>query len=256
MEEIQYLKSIFKETIKDLTNYILPEYGSCLEWRQLSEKDFKILNGLWHECDNDLNYLLTIEQNNRRIDSEFMPKEDSINENDNKQEVNLNLNPFHRIQEVTKNLTLAVITVSVFLMFYLFCQIFMKSILMSRDENWIHFSYSVSVIVALILLLFDIHYCHVGRGRTEDLTRDMRLFATLLILDLAFIMRTVFVFIPSKGLTFGSLIVFMGYLSRFFLQILVLTSINVAKRETKKLKRKLTKLLGKKIFENLAKIGS
>jgi hypothetical protein len=100
----------------------------------LSEKDFKILSGLWHECDNDLNYLLTIKQNNRRIDSEFMPKVDSINENDNKQEVNLNLNSFHRIQEVTKNLILAVITVSVFLTFYWFCQIFKKSILMSREE--------------------------------------------------------------------------------------------------------------------------
>jgi hypothetical protein len=148
-------------------------------------------------------------------------------------------NPFLKIQNVTKNLTLEVMAICYLIMFYTFFHIFLRTKHISPDDNWILFVNSTLVILTQTIIRSDIHYCVLGRGRVRDLNFLLKFLVVLLILELAVVMRILLVLMPLNGLSFGKFILFMMCSYKFALQLLVFVVLRKAKCKTREYKSKL-----------------
>jgi hypothetical protein len=272
-EDVISFKQFLSETIRNLSHFIhCPKDGPKLKWESITEMDFKIMKGILSENDyysEDLsNFMADIdnkeEYNNKDSENRNEDRaQDFRFEIDVKNQSNIEgkgiqrieskkiiiisvKNPFLKIQNVTKNLTLEVMVICYLVMFYTFFHIFLRTKYISPEDNWILFANSTLVILTQTIIRSDIHYCVLGRGRVRDLNFLLKFLVVLLMMDLAVVTRILLILIPLNGLSFGKFLLLMMCSYKFVLQLLVFVVLRKAKCKTRKYKSKLANDLLKK----------
>ena len=123
---------------------------------------------------------------------------------DNSNERNISKNSFYRIQSVINIFLFAVICLSVLLIFvtlfnFLYNWCFGRKSYLSPEDNCLLCVQSICLILNIIRIHLEIHYCSIGRQIQNQFNYNLNTYLALIIIEAIFLSKLLFVCNSYKG---------------------------------------------------------